>query len=71
MNIEFLSTVALIAPDPPVSRMLYVDVLGLRCSSSSESGAFAPLPDPEGLQQPDHPSAVGVRLPCLSRAVWL
>jgi catechol 2,3-dioxygenase-like lactoylglutathione lyase family enzyme len=33
MNIEFLSTVALIAPDPPVSRKLYVDVLGLPLES--------------------------------------
>lgn len=29
MNIEFLSTVAVIAPDPPLSRRLYVDALGL------------------------------------------
>ena len=29
MNIEFLSTVAVIAPDPPASRRLYVDALGL------------------------------------------
>lgn len=29
MNIEFLSTVAVIAPDPPASRKLYVDALGL------------------------------------------
>jgi catechol 2,3-dioxygenase-like lactoylglutathione lyase family enzyme len=29
MNIEFLSTVAVIAPDPPASRKLYVDTLGL------------------------------------------
>jgi catechol 2,3-dioxygenase-like lactoylglutathione lyase family enzyme len=29
MNIEFLSTVAVIAPDPPQSRRLYVDALGL------------------------------------------
>ena len=29
MNIEFLSTVAVIAPDPPQSRKLYVDTLGL------------------------------------------
>jgi hypothetical protein len=34
-----------------------------------ESGALASLPDPEGLQQPDHPSAVGVRLSRRSRAV--
>lgn len=29
MKIEFLSTVAMIAPDPPHSRRLYVDALGL------------------------------------------
>ena len=29
MNIEFVSTVAVIAPDPPASRRLYVDTLGL------------------------------------------
>ena len=29
MEIEFLSTVAVIAPDPAASRELYVDVLGL------------------------------------------
>ena len=29
MKVEFLSTVAVIAPDPPSSRKLYVDALGL------------------------------------------
>lgn len=29
MNIEFLSTVAVIAPDPPASHRLYVEALGL------------------------------------------
>jgi catechol 2,3-dioxygenase-like lactoylglutathione lyase family enzyme len=29
MEIEFLSTIAVIAPDPPASRKLYVDALGL------------------------------------------
>jgi catechol 2,3-dioxygenase-like lactoylglutathione lyase family enzyme len=29
VNIEFLSSVAVIAPDPPASRSLYEDVLGL------------------------------------------
>jgi catechol 2,3-dioxygenase-like lactoylglutathione lyase family enzyme len=29
MNIEFLSTVAVIAPDPPASRELYLETLGL------------------------------------------
>jgi catechol 2,3-dioxygenase-like lactoylglutathione lyase family enzyme len=33
MNIEFLATVAVISPDPPVSRELYVDVLGLPLQS--------------------------------------
>jgi catechol 2,3-dioxygenase-like lactoylglutathione lyase family enzyme len=29
LEIEFLATVAVIAPDPPASRRLYVDTLGL------------------------------------------
>jgi catechol 2,3-dioxygenase-like lactoylglutathione lyase family enzyme len=29
MNIEFLSTIAVVAPDPPASRRLYVDTLRL------------------------------------------
>jgi catechol 2,3-dioxygenase-like lactoylglutathione lyase family enzyme len=33
MNIEFLSTVAVIAPDPPASRRLYVEALGLPLDS--------------------------------------
>lgn len=33
MNVEFLSTVAVIAPDPPASRKLYVDALGLALES--------------------------------------
>jgi catechol 2,3-dioxygenase-like lactoylglutathione lyase family enzyme len=33
MHIEFLSTVAVIAPDPPASARLYVDVLGLPLES--------------------------------------
>jgi hypothetical protein len=36
MNIEFLSTVAVIAPDPPASRKLYVDGLGLPLESGGE-----------------------------------
>jgi catechol 2,3-dioxygenase-like lactoylglutathione lyase family enzyme len=34
MNIEFLSTVAVIAPDPPESRRLYIDALGLPLKSA-------------------------------------
>jgi catechol 2,3-dioxygenase-like lactoylglutathione lyase family enzyme len=37
MKIEFLSTLAVIAPDPPVSRKLYVDALGLPLSAQDES----------------------------------
>lgn len=33
MEIEFLSTIAVIAPDPPASRKLYVDGLGLPLAS--------------------------------------
>ena len=33
MNIEFLSTVAVIAPDPPASGKLYVETLGLPLGS--------------------------------------
>jgi catechol 2,3-dioxygenase-like lactoylglutathione lyase family enzyme len=38
MKIEFLSTVAVIAPDPAVSRELYVDALGLPLQS--EGGEY-------------------------------
>jgi catechol 2,3-dioxygenase-like lactoylglutathione lyase family enzyme len=36
MRIEFLSTLALIAPDPPASRKLYVDALGLPLEGEGE-----------------------------------
>ena len=36
MNIEFLSTVAVIAPDPAASRRLYVDALGLPLESHGD-----------------------------------
>ncbi len=36
MNIEFLSTVAVIAPDPPASCKLYVDALGLALESHGD-----------------------------------
>jgi catechol 2,3-dioxygenase-like lactoylglutathione lyase family enzyme len=36
MNIEFLSTMAVIAPDPPASRKLYVDSLGLPLESHGD-----------------------------------
>jgi catechol 2,3-dioxygenase-like lactoylglutathione lyase family enzyme len=36
MQIEFLATVAVIAPDPAASRALYVDTLGLPLASGSD-----------------------------------
>jgi catechol 2,3-dioxygenase-like lactoylglutathione lyase family enzyme len=36
VDIEFLSTVAVIAPDPPASRKLYVDPLGLPLESHGD-----------------------------------
>jgi catechol 2,3-dioxygenase-like lactoylglutathione lyase family enzyme len=38
MMIEFLATIAVIAPDPPVSRRLYIDTLGLplQCGADKE-----------------------------------
>jgi catechol 2,3-dioxygenase-like lactoylglutathione lyase family enzyme len=36
MNIEFLSSVAVVAPDPPASRKLYVDALGLPLESQGD-----------------------------------
>jgi len=35
MNVEFISTFAVIAPDPDASRRLYVDALGLPLASES------------------------------------
>lgn len=37
MNLEFLFTVAVIAPDPPASRKLYVDALGLALESHGDN----------------------------------
>ena len=36
MNVEFLATVAVIAPDPPASRKLYVDALKLPLESHGD-----------------------------------
>jgi catechol 2,3-dioxygenase-like lactoylglutathione lyase family enzyme len=38
VKIEFLSTVAVIAPDPPAGRKLYVDALGLPLEGSGDDG---------------------------------
>lgn len=40
MNIEFLSTIAVVAADPPSSRRLYVDALGLPLQSGIGSEYF-------------------------------
>jgi catechol 2,3-dioxygenase-like lactoylglutathione lyase family enzyme len=40
MNIEFLSTIAVIAADPPASRRLYVDTLGLPLESGVDGEYF-------------------------------
>ena len=37
MKIEFLPTLAVIAPDPPASRKLYVDALGLPLESRGDN----------------------------------
>ena len=41
MNIEFLSTVAVIAPDPARSRKLYVDAIGLPLHGHAGDEALA------------------------------
>ena len=38
MKIEFVSTIAVIAPDPPRSRRLYVDTLGLPLAGQTADG---------------------------------
>jgi catechol 2,3-dioxygenase-like lactoylglutathione lyase family enzyme len=38
MEIAFLSTIAMITPDPPSSRRLYVETLGLPLSGESDDG---------------------------------
>ena len=41
MKIKFLSTLAVIAPDPPASRKLYVDALGLPLESRGDNDYHA------------------------------
>jgi len=40
IKIEFLATIAMIAPDPPVSRRLYIDALGLPLESGAAEEYF-------------------------------
>jgi catechol 2,3-dioxygenase-like lactoylglutathione lyase family enzyme len=51
MKIEFVSTIAMITPDPPRSRQLYVDTLGLPLAGQSDDGwgqTIVRLLSPEG-----------------------
>jgi catechol 2,3-dioxygenase-like lactoylglutathione lyase family enzyme len=41
MKIEFLATVSVIAPDPPTSRELYVEALGLPLSGEAPDGYWS------------------------------
>jgi len=41
VNVEFISTVAVIAPDPPASRELYVDALGLPLEGEDPDGYYS------------------------------
>lgn len=40
MEIEFVTSIAVIAPDPPRSRKLYIDTLGLPLADDGDSGYF-------------------------------
>jgi catechol 2,3-dioxygenase-like lactoylglutathione lyase family enzyme len=40
MNIEFLSTIAVVSADPPLSRRLYVDALGLPLQAGADGEYF-------------------------------
>ena len=40
MNIEFLSTIAVVSADPPASRRLYVDTLGLPLEAGADGEYF-------------------------------
>ena len=40
MNIEFLSTIAVVSADPPSSRRLYVDTLGLPLAAGADGEYF-------------------------------
>jgi catechol 2,3-dioxygenase-like lactoylglutathione lyase family enzyme len=41
MNVEFISTIAVIAPDPPASRELYVEALGLPLEGEGPNGYYS------------------------------
>src|SRR5437588_12477433 len=41
MKVEFIASVAVVAPDPPASRQLYVDALGLPLEGEGEDGYYS------------------------------
>lgn len=49
MQVQFVAGISVIAPDPAVSRRLYVDTLGLPLAPSRGGQTVARLLSPEGL----------------------
>ncbi len=41
MKVEFIASVAVVAPDPPASRKLYVDALGLPLEGEGQDGYYS------------------------------
>ena len=41
MKVEFIASVAVVAPDPPASRKLYVDALGLPLEGEAQDGYYS------------------------------
>src|SRR5437660_12851147 len=41
MKIEFIASVGVVAPDPPASRKLYVDALGLPLEGEGQDGYYS------------------------------
>ena len=41
MKVEFVASVAVVAPDPPASRKLYVDALGLPLEGEGQDGYYS------------------------------
>ena len=41
MKVEFITSVAVVAPDPPASRKLYVDALGLPLEGEGQDGYYS------------------------------
>ena len=41
MKVEFIASVAVVAPDPPASRKLYVDALGLPLEGEGRDGYYS------------------------------